>query len=85
MNPSPQAARRHWVMDQNWVYAVGETVDFDGVSASWMASMSPQMMLQATAEPYQGVEIHRQSKYLYSKGSTIFVMRPADKSKAYVM
>ena len=32
--PDAQTARRHWVMDQNWVYEVGETVDFFGVKAT---------------------------------------------------
>lgn len=84
MNPTPQTARRHWVMDQLWVYAVGETVDFDGVAATWVASMSPSMMLAATAEPMTPVEIHRRSKYLFSKGSQVFLMRAPDK-KVWVM
>lgn len=84
MNPTPQTARRHWVMDENWVYVVGETVDFDGVKATWMASMSPRQMLSATAAPYGPVEIHRQSKYLYKAGSTVFLMR-APGNKVWVM
>ncbi|HXW20784.1 MAG TPA: hypothetical protein VEK35_09800, partial [Roseiarcus sp.] len=40
MNPTPQTARRHWVMDQLWIYAAGETVDFDGVAATWVAKMT---------------------------------------------
>jgi len=39
MNPSPQTARRHWVMDESWVYKLGETVDFMGVQDTWMASL----------------------------------------------
>ncbi len=84
MNPTPQSARRHWVMDENWVFAAGETVDFDGVAATWMASMSPPMLLSTIAAPMTPVEIHRQSKYLYRKGSQVFLMRTPD-GKAYVM
>lgn len=84
MNPTPQTARRHWVMDQNWVFAMGETVDFDGVAATWMASMSPSMMLSTIAAPMTPVEIHRQSKYLFLKGSQVFLMRAPDK-KVWVM
>ena len=84
MNPTPQTARRHWVMDENWVYKVGETVDFMGVKATWMATMSPEQMRGAVSKPYEGVQIHRESKYLYKKGSTVFLMRTPD-GKTYVM
>lgn len=75
LNPTPQHARRHWVMDENWVYAVGETVDFDGVAATWMASMSPELMMKAIAAPYEASEIHRESQYLYKKGSDVYLLR----------
>jgi hypothetical protein len=84
MNPTPQTARRHWVMDEIWVFVVGETVDFDGVNATWMASMSPRQMLSAMSAPYGPVEIHRKSKYLYKAGSTVFLMRAPHK-KVWVM
>lgn len=71
-------------MDENWVYRVGETVDFMGVKATWMASMSPEQMRGAVSKPYEGVEIHRESKYLYKKGSTVFLMRTPE-GKTYVM
>ena len=44
MNPTPQTARRHWVMDQLWLFKVGETMDFHGVRATWAASMSPELL-----------------------------------------
>lgn len=70
MNPTPQAARRHWVMDENWVYSVGETVDFAGVKSTWMASMKPEDMLSAlNAGPYDPTEIRRRSQYLYKKAA----------------
>jgi hypothetical protein len=72
-------------MDENWVYVVGETVDFEGVKATRMASMSPRQMLSATANPYDGVTINRKSKYLYKAGSTVFLMRPPGKKVAWVM
>jgi hypothetical protein len=85
MNPTPQTARRHWVMDQNWVYAVGETVDFGGVASTWMATMRPEDMLTAlNTGPYQPTEIRRKSKYLYAKGSTVFLLRAPD-GKVWVM
>jgi hypothetical protein len=84
MNPSPQTARRHWVMDELWAFKAGETVDFWGVKATWVATMSPEQMRSAVANPYTPVEIHRESKYLYKKGSTAFLMR-APGGKTWVM
>jgi hypothetical protein len=84
MNPTPQTARRRWVMDQVWV-RVGETVSFDGVAATWMALMTPKAMLaDLNSGPYIPQEIHRATKYLYSSGSTVFLMHTPDK-KTYVM
>ena len=85
MNPTPQTARRHWVMDQLSVFRAGETVDFEGVKATWMASMTPQAMLAALSSgAYTPTEIHRTSKYLYANGSTVFLMRTPEE-KTYVM
>lgn len=84
INPTPQTARRHWVMDELWVFVIGETVDFDGVAATWAASMSPNLMISLLTGAYHSGVIHRQSKYLYKKGSQIFVLRDANK-KAWVM
>ena len=84
VNPTPQTARRHWVMDELWAFKAGETVDFDGVIATWMASMSPEQMKSTVAEPFVGVEIHRESKYLYRKGSQVYLMR-APKGITWVM
>jgi|SRR5208282_3929247 len=84
MNPTPQSARRHWVMDQLWLYEAGESVDFHGVKATWAASMSPESMKGMVRGDYQPGQIHRQTKYLYSKGSKVFVLRSPD-GKAWVM
>ena len=84
MNPTPQTARRHWVMDQLWVFKTGETVDFMGVAANWVASMSPEQMKAGLAAPYTGAQINRESKYLYAKGSTVFLMHDPD-GKTWVM
>lgn len=42
LNPTPQSARRHWVMDQLWAFVAGETVDFHGVKAIWVSSPVPR-------------------------------------------
>jgi hypothetical protein len=76
--------RRNWVFDQVWVFEVGETRDFDGVKATWMASMSPEVLKAGTKGPFSPMEIHRQSKYLFLKGNLAFLMRTPD-GKTYVM
>jgi len=85
MNPTPQTARRHWVMDQNWVYEVGETFNFNGVASTWMASMGAKDLLATISSgPYRPTQIRRNSKYLYEKGKTVHLMRTND-GKTYVM
>ncbi len=84
LNPTPQTARRHWLMDELWDFKTGETVDFDGVSATWVASMSPEQMRSTLKAPYTPVEIHRESKYLYKAGAPVFLLRTPD-GKTWVM
>jgi hypothetical protein len=84
MNPSPQAARRHWVMDENWVYKAGETVSSRWVQATWMASMSLEQRQGGVRRTFEGSQIQRSTKYLYKKGSMVFLMRTPE-SKTYVM
>jgi hypothetical protein len=50
-----------------------------------MASMRPEEMLSTlNAGPYDPTEIHRKSKYLYAKGSIVFLLR-APHGKVWVM
>jgi hypothetical protein len=84
MNPTPQTARRHWVMDQLWLFKVGETVDFHGVLATWAASMSPELMKGMLKDDFVPGEIHRDTKYLYAKGNKVFLLRSPD-GKTWVM
>jgi len=76
--------RRHWTVDQIWVFKAGETVDFDGVKATWMASMSPADIKAGMQGPYTAMEIHRDTKYKYEKGRPVYLMRTPD-GKVYVM
>jgi len=72
-------------MDQFWVFRAGETVEFEGVKATWIASMTPHAMLAAlSGGAYTPTEIHRTSKYMYANGSTVFLMRTPE-NKTYVM
>lgn len=84
LNPTPRNARRHWVMDELWAFAVGESVDFHGVRGTWAASMAPQSMKGLLTGPYTPGQIHRQSKYLYKAGSRVFLLHAPD-GKTWVM
>ena len=84
LNPTPQSARRHWVIDQLWIYKAGESVDFLGVKATWVASVSIESLKGLARADYQPGQVHRETKYLYSKGSKVFVLRGAD-GKTWVM
>jgi hypothetical protein len=71
-------------MNEMWCFKAGETVDFLGVAATWMAAMSPEDMKGVSGKNYTPGEIHRESKYLYAKGSTVFLIRTPE-GKAWVM
>jgi hypothetical protein len=84
INPTQQTARRYWVMDQFWIYKVGETVDFHGVRATWMASMSPELMKGVLQDDFVPGEVHRENKSLYAKGRRVYLLRSPD-GKTWVM
>jgi hypothetical protein len=73
---------RFWLMDEIWVYDVGETHDFDGVKATWMAK------IEAKANPfaeegkpfpsYKQNAIARNSKFLWKKGSEVYLLKDPD-------
>ena len=84
INPTPQTARRHWVMDEFWVYKVGETVDFHGVQATWVASISPELMKGMRKGDFVPAEVHRENTYLYAKGRRVFLLHSPD-GKTWVM
>jgi len=78
LNPTPQVARRYWVMDETHVYRAGETVNFMGVAATWVGAMPPEQMRNAVSAPYERSEIHLESRFVYKKGSTVFLLRPPE-------
>ena len=84
MNPTPQTARRYWVMDQIWVFGVGETVDFHGIRATWMASMSPELLDGMLKSDFVPAEGYRENKYVYTKGRRVFLLHSPD-GKTWVM
>lgn len=84
MNPSPQTARRHWVMDEISIYELGETIDFMGVDATWMGTMSLQQLQTGITGPYQISQIQRATKWQFNKGSNVYKLLSPD-GKFYVM
>jgi len=58
VSPTPQTARRHWVMDQMRAFKAGETEDFYDVKATWVVAMSPESMKAYLKGPYEPLQIH---------------------------
>jgi hypothetical protein len=65
--PNP---RRHWMMDEMWVYRIGATTDFDGVRATWMGSVALKDFLRAAGKPYAPIETNRASSMRRATPST---------------
>jgi len=76
-------ARRHWMMDQMWLYNTGSEVSFGGVAANWMATLPIGGALAGLGKAdnfpkYAPAKIQRQSKYHYDKGSEVYLIVPTD-------
>ena len=74
--------RRYWLPDRLWSYDAGETYDFDGVKATWMAKLDLKTgAVQEHGKPfpsYQEGVISRRSKYEWLKGSQVYLLRSPD-------
>jgi hypothetical protein len=80
---------RYWLPDRLWSYDAGEVFDFDGVKATWMASLKvdPAKMKREHDQPfpsYQEGVVTRHSKYDWLKGSQVYLLRSPD-GKVWVM
>ena len=87
LNPPKPTARKWWVVDELYLYAAGETFDFSGVKATWVAEMSVQDLEAATKAskvPYQPLTNKQFSKWVFKKGNQVFLLR-APEGKVYVM
>lgn len=87
LNPVKQTARKWWVVDELTLYASGETFDFSGVKATWVAKMSVgdlEAAAKAAANPYQPLTNNQFSKWTFKKGNDVFLLR-APEGKVYVM
>jgi hypothetical protein len=77
--------RRFWLMDEVWLFSIGDTYDYDGVKATWMGSTGAVDFLKAAGRPYSPLTTNRASKYLYQKGKPVYLLTPADSKGVYVM
>jgi hypothetical protein len=84
LSPTPQVARRYWVMDELRTYRAGETVDFMGVAATWVGAVPPEQMRKAVSAPYEGTEVHLESRFVYRKGTLVFLLHSPG-GKTWVM
>jgi hypothetical protein len=79
---------RYWLMDRLWSYDAGETVDFDGMKATWMAKLElKNVKLGEHGKPfpvYQQSVVARHSKYEWLKGSPVYLLRSPD-GKVWIM
>ena len=77
--------RRHWVMDEVWLFSIGDAYDFDGVKATWMGSTRVLEFLKAAKGEYSPFTTNRASKYLCQKGKPVYLLTPPDKKGVFVM
>jgi hypothetical protein len=87
LNPVKQSARKWWVVDELYLYAAGETYDFSGVKATWVAEMGLEDLEkagQAAKTPYQALTNRQLSKWVFKKGNQVYLLR-APEGKVYVM
>lgn len=67
---------RYWVFDKYTVFSAGETVDFHGVKAQWVANMTLQNMQNVlSSKPYTAARITRDTEWLYLKGRPVYLLR----------
>jgi hypothetical protein len=77
--------RRHWVMDEVWLFSLGDTYDYEGVRATWMGSTRLRDFLKAARGAYAPFTTSRASKYLYQKGKPVYLLTPPSGKGVYVM
>lgn len=87
LNPVKQAARKWWVVDELYLDRAGETFNFSGIKATWVAEMSVgdlEAAGKASQKPYQPLTNTQFSKWVFKKGNQVFLLR-APEGKTYVM
>ena len=87
-NPHVLTARKWWIMDELVLYAVGETFDFSGVKATWVATMGESAavkgLVEASKAPYTQLTNNQVTTYTFKAGRPVFLLR-APENRVYVM
>lgn len=84
LNPNPPTATKRWVMDELLLHVAGETADFAGVKATWMAAIEESALKGGSNEPYTPGTNRQLSKWVFRAGSPVFLLRTPE-SRTYVM
>jgi hypothetical protein len=87
LNPAKPTSRKWWVVDELYLYAAGETFNFSGIKATWVAEMGVadlEAASKASQNPYQALTNKQLSKWVFKKGNQVFLLR-APEGKVYVM
>jgi hypothetical protein len=81
LNPS-----RHWTWDEFEVYEIGNGVTFGPVKFVWMGVVPFQSMKKAVGHgSYNPAQIKRNNKYVYKKGSQVYLIDIAESDGGGVM
>ena len=76
---------RWWMMDEFYVYEVGDVRKFGDVTAVWMGVVATEVMLKTTEQGfYFPGRIFRNNKYVYQKGKKVYLLDTAD-GQTFVM
>lgn len=66
---------RYWTWDEFYVDEVGQEVSFGPVKMAWMAVIPFKPMTEAVGESsYNPAQIQRKSKYVYKKGTMVYLI-----------
>lgn len=74
---------KYWLMDSQSLI-LGGTTSFDGLEARWAASLQPQLLGKAGAQPYKIFTPKKTQKMVYEKGKPIFELVDPE-GHAYVL
>jgi hypothetical protein len=70
---------RYWTWDEMWIYEVGDQKQFGPVNMAYMGVVPVEVMKQAVgAGHYHPGQIARSNKYVYKKGTTVYLLDMPD-------
>jgi len=70
---------RYWTWDEMWIYELGDVKQFGPVKMAYMGVVPVEVMKKAVgAGHYHPGQINRSNKYLYKKGTTVYLLDMPD-------